>query len=168
MAIVSEKDEKPKDSAEVLVTKPPEQLFGNPTNDSRSRQSIQEILFYPVIVELQGTVPQTATNYGNIFTADRPYRIISVSEVHRTAGSDAGAVTLQVEKLLSGTAKGAGLTVLSSALSLKTTADTPQFGTLTSTKTTLILRKNDRLGLLTSGTLTALADVQVTIMLQPI
>lgn len=62
--------------------------------------------FY-VEANLPSTDPQTAANYGMVFTALRPCEVLEVSEVHGTLGTDGGAVTLQLERLTGTTAKGA-------------------------------------------------------------
>lgn len=113
-----------------------------------------------------GASAATAGNYGNFFIADRAYLVLAISEVHRTAGSDAGTVTISVEKCTSGTAADGGVDLLATALSLKAAAATPQFGTLTNTKKDLIMLRGDRLVLKDTGAVTAVADVCVTVVLQ--
>lgn len=116
-----------------------------------------------VVQSLPGTQAATATNYGVFFTATRPCTIKRISESHTTAGSDAGAVTLQVERLQGTEALNAGNELLVTAFNLKGTANTVQTGTLVQTPTELALNVGDRLALKDSGTLTAVAGVNVTV-----
>lgn len=114
-----------------------------------------------VTTKVPGTSAATAANYGVFFVA--PYRcvVLSVREVHGTAGTDGGAVTLNVEKLLPGVALNSGSELLPTPFSLKTTAAYSQAGTLTPTLSTRQLAVGDRLALRDAGTLTAVADVCV-------
>ncbi len=113
-----------------------------------------------------GVSAATATNYGTFFIADRSYRVLDISEEHRTAGTNAGTVTISVEKCETGEAEGAGDDLLATALSLKTTAATPQFGSLSITSGVLDLKRGDRLVAKDVGTLTDVAHVCLTIILQ--
>lgn len=90
-------------------------------------------------------------------------RLIGVAEVHGTAGTDSGAVTVNIKK--NGTS---GTALLASALSLKTTAATPQYGTLSATASALTLIPGDYITLDFTGTTTALANVCVTLLLAPL
>lgn len=122
------------------------------------------LLVLPVI--LAGTAPATAGNYGIFYTAPFSCRFLSVNEVHTTAGSDAGAVTVQIEKLISTTAPGSGTVLLSSGINMKGTANTVQYGTLASIqKTNFSLKKSDRLALKLTGTPTAVANAVFTVTL---
>jgi hypothetical protein len=91
---------------------------------------------------------------------------MEIKEIHGTAGNDVGAVALQVEKLTDGTARGAGIDLLATAFNLKATANTLQTGTLVSANSSLTFNTTDYLALKTSGTLTSLADVVVTIKIK--
>lgn len=118
--------------------------------------------FFPVTSNLAGTSAATSANYSLIFTADRNCVVSSVVEVHGTKGTDASSVTLQLQKMTGTTAPGSGDNLLSAAIDLKGTINTVQYPLLVTTgKATLA--KGDRLGLKTTGTLTAVADVQVTV-----
>lgn len=112
---------------------------------------------------LTGIEAATASNYGVFFIAPFPCAILSVREVHGTAGSDGGSVGLNIEKLTGTQALGSGVDVLSSDLSLKATANTVQEGVITTTIANRNLAKNERLALKDVGTLTAVADVAITI-----
>ena len=130
-------------------------------------ENIENKDLIPVHWSLNGTAAATATNYGKIFTALRAYDIIEVSEVHAVAGSDGGAVTLNLERLQGTEALGAGDEILATAFSLKSTANT----VLTKKTTDLQNRKlsiGDRIALKDGGVLTAVDDVQVTILLKPL
>ena len=118
-----------------------------------------------ITFNLPSTAAQTAANYGLIFTATRPCFVKAISEKHTIAGTDAGAVSLQVERLQDTTALGAGTNLLETAFNLKGTAYTTQRGVLASLKTTSALNLGDSLAVKTSGVLTTLQGVQVTIEL---
>lgn len=113
-----------------------------------------------------GDSAATAANYGVFLVADRAYEILSISESHRVIGSDGGTVTVSVEKCATGIAPNSGVDLLATALSLKATANTPQFGTLTTTKADLLLKRGDRLLLKDVGTLTSVSDVCLTVILR--
>lgn len=101
------------------------------------------------------------------FIATRACKVVSVSEVHSTAGSDAGAVSLQVVKDTGTNAPGAGTDLLTNnsnvGFNLKGTANTVQTGVLTATAASLTLAAGDRLSVDFAGVLTALAGVVVTV-----
>ncbi len=134
--------------------------------DVISKRIIRDSVVIPITTKISGTNAATAINYGRFFTADRPYIVVGASEVHGTAGSDGSAVSLQIERLQGTEALGAGDVLLSTAFDLKGTADTVQYGTLTTSGTLLILSRGDRLALKDSGTPTSVADVQVTVFIK--
>ena len=111
---------------------------------------------------LAGAAPATAGNYGGIYVADRSLRLVSCREVHRTAGSDGGAVTVNLEKLTTGTAQDSGVNMLSTTFSLKSTAATPVWLGPSATAADTILKPGDSIALKDAGVLTAVADVAVT------
>ena len=115
---------------------------------------------------MAGTAPATAANYGNFFIAPFPLEVLQIQENHTVAGSDAGAVTLTVEKLTGTTALDAGTVLLATAFNLKATANTVQTGTLTTTRTALQMKKGDRLALKDVGTLTDVAGLSITLWLR--
>jgi hypothetical protein len=125
-----------------------------------------------VTAVVPGTSAATATNYGPFFIADRAYQVVSIKEAHGVVGSDASAVTLNVEKLTGTEAAGAGDALLTdntnAGFSLKATANTVQTGTLTATTANLQLAAGDRLCLKDAGTLTAVDHVVVTVELKAI
>ena len=117
---------------------------------------------------IDGTAAATAANYGSIFTADKPYQILEVHEIHETAGSDGGAVTLDITKDSSTDAPGAGVSVFASGtFNLKGTANTLQTKSVGSGIAGCLVR-GQRLGLKDTGVLTAVAGVQVTIVLRAV
>lgn len=107
-----------------------------------------------------------------IFTADRPYQVVGVTEIHATAGNDAAAVNLQLTKDTGTNAPGAGTDLLTNntnaGFDLKGSANTLQTGTLVATEASLQLAAGDRLSLDFAGTITTLAGVQVTVSLRAI
>lgn len=116
-----------------------------------------------ITVNLYSTTAQTTTNYGLIFTATRPCFIKAISEKHTIAGNDAGAVTLQIERLQSTTTLTNGTDLLSTAFNLKGTAYTTQRGALIRQPA---LNLSDSLALVLTGTPTTLEGVQVTIEIE--
>lgn len=113
-----------------------------------------------VTFSLPGTLAQTAGNYGIVFTATRPCFVSAISYVHTVAGT---SPSLQVERLQTTTALGAGTVLLTTAFSGSATANTVQRGTLISQTG---LKLGDRLALKISGTLTNYQGVNVTIELE--
>lgn len=139
-------------------------LFSNETPDlGRGTKS-----FVTISASLAGTAAATAGNYGVIFVADRDYEIIEARESHTTAGSDAGAVTLQIEKLTGTQALDAGVATLASTFNLKGTANTVQKVDATTTTPNNKIAAGDRLALKDTGVLTAVAGVAVTLVLRAI
>lgn len=106
------------------------------------------------------------------FIADRVYYIQSISEVHKTAGTNGSAVTAVITHEKGNTASGSGSTVMTTTFDLKGTANTVQTATLNgqlnlSSDTVLVLQPGDRLSFVPTGTLTTLAGVVVTVVLTP-
>lgn len=122
---------------------------------------------YTVTVNLGGTNAATASNYGVFYTAQFPCEVLGVSESHGTAGTDGSAVTLQIEKLQTGVALGNGTALLSTAVNLKATANVPIYPPLIQTQDRQLLR-TDRLALKLSGTPTAVAGLNLTMILKPL
>ena len=114
---------------------------------------------------IAGLAAATATNYGVFFIAPFPCYLSLLKEVHQTAGSDGGAVTLTLEKLTGTQALDAGTAMLSTTLSLKATADTVQTGTISPTLTSINLASGDRIAMKDAGTLTSVANVTVLLEL---
>ena len=91
-----------------------------------------------------------------------PYPL-QVSGVSVTFGTASSSGTADLVKMTGTTAVGSGTTTLTGIMSLAGTANTPVNGTLVSTLATLQLAKGDRLGLKLGGTLTSLANCNVTV-----
>lgn len=141
-------------------------------NDKRKEMvMIEQVMrkdgFY-ITRDFPSTTAQTATLYGQIFTATSACEVIMVSEVHSVAGTDAGAVTLDVTKCTGTTAIGSGTSILAAAFNLKSTAYTPVRKSGLTLSSARQLALGDRLVLRTSGTLTSLEGVQVTIYIKPL
>lgn len=118
--------------------------------------------FY-IEAELDDATPQTAANYGIFFICIRPCEILEIAEVHGTASSSG---TVQVERLTGTTAKGSGDNVLVTAFSTASAANTVQFASTTALQNRQ-LRRGDRLALKSSGTLTSLKDLELSIYCKP-
>lgn len=119
---------------------------------------------------------QYPTNGSNatsaVFICDRQYELLMVQEVHSVLGTDAGAVTIDVMKATGTTAPGSGTSVLASTFNAKGTINT----VLTRSKATATLAAQatrtfapgDRVCVVFTGVLTALAGVAVSIYLKPL
>lgn len=112
---------------------------------------------------IYGADAATAGNYGVFWIAPFECAVTEIREVHQTAGSDAGAVELQIEKLTGTQALDAGTALLATAFNLKGTANTVNTGSLSTTVRAINLNRGDRLAMDDSGTLTAVANVTVVI-----
>ena len=132
----------------------------------RSENILNKDGFY-ITVRVQGTDAATASNYGVFFIAKNPCEVFLVSEVHEVAGTDAGAVELNIEQLTSGTALNSGNEILVTDFNLKSTANTPveKEGTALQNRQ---LKRGERLALKDIGTLTSVDDVCVTIYFKPL
>lgn len=118
--------------------------------------------FY-VTFTIPGTLAATATNFTHFFIFRHPAEVLRVSEVHSTAGTDLGAVTLDVQRLTGTTAPGAGTSILASTFNLKGTANTVVTKEGKQLAANRQFAENERICLSTSGTLTLLAGVNVTL-----
>jgi len=112
-----------------------------------------------------GADASTASNFGIFFIAPFAMQIASVREVHSVSGTDAGAVTLDIEKLTGTQALDAGVSTLSAPINLKGTANTVVTSTLGSATNTT-LATGDRLALKDAGVLTSLSGVTVMVELR--
>lgn len=112
---------------------------------------------------IYGADAATAGNYGIFFIVRHPIEIMRITESHAVAGTNAGAVTLNVLKAGSGVAIASGTTLLASTFNLKSTANTPVVKEGVNLSSARILKENDRIGLVATGTLTDLSDVCITI-----
>jgi hypothetical protein len=119
----------------------------------------------PVMFRLYDTTAQTAANWtAPFFIADRPYYILSVTERHGTAATNADTAMLNV--VPSGTAPSSGTNALSTGLLLNTTANTNQSGSLSTVSKARTLNRGDSLALVTTGTLAALKGVTISVVLR--
>jgi hypothetical protein len=119
----------------------------------------------PITITFSGLDANSASGDA-VFIAPRAYQVTIVRAVWRTAGGSAAAATL--EKLTGTTAPGSGTAILTSAFDLTGTANTVGSGALSGTVGNLQLAAGDRLGVKLSGTLTALAGLNLTVQLDPI
>lgn len=132
---------------------------------------------------LQGAAAATAANYGIFYTcppvpgqlepdeaaaSQVAYEVDYVVERHEVLGTDAGAVTLMVKKVPSGTAKAAGTDLLSAGISLKSAVDINNVGALHGTLANIQLNPGDSLALVPTGVLTAVAGLSVQVQLRRI
>lgn len=117
-------------------------------------------------VNLTGTAGATAGNYGTFYTARHPVEVLWVAESHTVAGTNAGAVTLDIEKLTGTQALDAGVSILSATFNLKGTANTVVQKEGYSLSVNRQLKQGERLALKDTGTLTDVAGVQVTLYLK--
>jgi hypothetical protein len=106
------------------------------------------------------TVPLLAANVDNyVYTFSRPGKIVDARINLTVAGSDGGAVTLNIRKCASGTAPASGTAVIASTLNLKSTAATPVAATLSATESAKLFEAGDSVSFDYTGTLTALVGV---------
>lgn len=116
--------------------------------------------------------PNAAIGDSSLVTIEEgaEYEVVEVMERHITAGTDAGAVALDLVKCPSGSAIAAGTTVLASTFDLKSTADTPVRKSLSSglaaTLALRTLKAGESLHADFQGTLTALVGVSITVILR--
>lgn len=119
-------------------------------------------------VRVKNTDAATAANYGPFFIAPFDCEFLRAFERHGTKGSQ-NDVTLDIEKLSDGTAKGSGVSVLASVFGIganNSSSDvfSSKDGTLTAANRRLA--RGEVLALKTAGTLTDLNDVVVTVLLR--
>ncbi len=107
----------------------------------------------------------TTANYSVFFTAPISMTLSGITEVHVVKGTNGSPVTLQIEKLTDSQAPGTGVSLLTTAFDLKGTINTVVNGQLVTTIGSIQLKKGDRLGLVPTGTLTAVSNVTVTLLI---
>jgi len=119
------------------------------------------------ILPVHWTVPDTlaaaAGSYGVFWIAPFDCVVMNVWEAHQTAGTNGGAVTLQIEKLTGTQALDAGTAMLITAIDLKGAINTVVNPALSKTLSSLQLARGNRLALKDAGTLTAVNNVTVLI-----
>ena len=123
-------------------------------------------------INIAGTSAATSGNYGIILTARNiALEIVGVLERHEVKGTDVGAVTLDVVKVPTGTAISAGTTILASTFDLKGTINTAVIKNgklLSNVPKSRYLKPSESLALKTSGALTDVAGVHITVYYKPI
>lgn len=121
-----------------------------------------------------GQVEQTFTLNANaalatqgLFIADRDYEIVDASGVWSTAGTDGGAVTIDMTIDKGVTAPGGGSSCLAGTMNAKATANTVVTPGINTQRRQKLLSQGDMLSVKFTGTLTALAGVTVTASMLP-
>lgn len=131
--------------------------------------SLRERIEY-IHVAVEDTRAIDVDDYGHFWIAPYACVVLEAVEMHKVAGSDGGAVTLQVEKVGNGVAVGSGVDLLTTPFNLKGTANTLQSSSIVSTSTSGVrdatMKIGDRLALLPTGTLTSLRTVIVRVTVQ--
>ncbi len=112
---------------------------------------------------IYGADAAVAANYGVFWIAPFECTVTEVREVHQILGTDASAVTLNIEKLTGTQALDNGVDVLASTIDLKGTINSVVEGALTTVVADKRLTRGDRLAMNDTGTLTALVNVTVII-----
>lgn len=102
------------------------------------------------------------------FVSTGSYVVTGVRAIWSTAATNGGTVTYDVFKDTSTNAPGAGTSILTAAVSVKTAVNTVSVPALTATVATLRMDAGDRLSVVMTGTLTALAGLVVVVSLRPI
>ena len=110
----------------------------------------------------QGTANLYFTTFWNV---PFPCALLGATESHAVAGTDGGAVTVRVERLVGTQAPGGGY-ALTEPQSLKSTVNTVVDLTLTTDRTQLTFLKGDRLALKLTGTPTSVNGVVITLLLE--
>jgi hypothetical protein len=131
-------------------------------------ENIQNKVGIVISRDYPGNTAQTATNYGYIFTAPFPFEVLSIVEKHDVAGNDASAVTLDIFKVPNGTTLASGTSILVSTFDLKSTADTAVLKQGLELNSSRGFKPFDSIALKTTGTLTTLEGVQITIYIKPL
>lgn len=132
----------------------------NQFNSDFSSEFLKEKRMY---VSHQVIDSNIASSYGVFFIAPTSLRIIQALCCFSVAGTDAGAVTLTIEKLINTQASGTGVNVLSSSFDLKGVINTTQFAIPVLATIPKNLKRGDRLGLVLSGVPTSVNNVIIGI-----
>lgn len=101
------------------------------------------------------------------FTADRPYLVYKITEVHLTAEVTAGTLTIMPTRQAGTQIPSTGATLATVGFNGKGVAQTVLTATVTATSANLLLGAGDRLALDFSATATELAGSTVTFYLYP-
>ena len=126
-------------------------------------QELNEKDAYYITVNLEGDSPQTAGNYGRFFVARYPIEVLRVTKIQETKASNAGAVTLDVKKVPDATAISGGVSILATPFNLKSADNTVVIKEGVNLNGNRILKEKESLALVSTGTLTDLTGVQVTV-----
>lgn len=102
---------------------------------------------------------------GNIFVADKRYRVVSIEAAWDTV-STSGYV--QITKCASTTVASVGTALMSAGFNTSTAVNTVNTGTLVATEASLQVEDGDRLCLYQTGTITGLVGMAITIVLLPL
>ena len=104
------------------------------------------------------------------FIAQLPCKVVGISYIHATAGTDSGAVNVQVTKDTGTDAPGAGTDLLTNntnaGFNCKGTINVLQTGALVTAEATRTLAAGERLSVDFAGTTAALAGVTLSVRLQ--
>lgn len=103
-----------------------------------------------------------------LWCADADSEIVWASEIHEVLGTDVAAVTADLVKVADGTIVANGTTLLASTFNLKATVCTQQKRTLSAGTLAAdrIIYAGQRLAINFSGTMTAVAGVNITVVLR--
>jgi len=116
--------------------------------------------------DTKSTITTYADNNQPFFIARHPCEVMWVAESHTVKGTDAGAVTLNIEKLTGTQAPGAGVEILGTAFDMKGTIDTVVQKEGKDLTVNRQLKNGERLCVKFTGTKTALAGVCLTVYLK--
>ena len=130
----------------------------------RKNAGFKGITLPVVVYVLDGTASADYTTC--FFIANRQYKLVSVTERHEIKGTHGSAVTVMLNKVPSGTAPASGVSMLAAGLNLKSDINVNQSGTITATVANTVLKAGDSLALETTGTLTAVRGVTVSVLLE--
>jgi len=125
------------------------------------------------LLSAQYTMQANASLADQVFFGPVPdgmlLEVLAIQQIHSILGTDAGAVNLQVTKDTGTNAPGAGTNLLTNnsdaGFDLKAAVNTRQKGLLAASQDSLTLRAGDRLAVDFAGVLTAVAGVQVFVVM---
>ena len=146
--------------------------YNNPLLDAKDgfyvTYKYQAQLISSIVINFntKSTTTTYADNNQPFFIARHPCEVMWVAESHTVKGTDAGAVTLNIEKLTGTQAPGAGAEILVTAFDMKGNINTvvqKQGLDLTANRQ---LKNGERLCVKFTGTKTSLAGVCVTVYLK--
>ena len=112
------------------------------------------------------TLPDTT-----LWRADADAEIVAADELHQVLGTDGSAVTADIMKVADGTVIGSGTSVLVTTFDLKATVATWQRrtianGGISQTQSTRIILAGQTLGINFAGTMTAVAGVNIIVIVR--